>query len=790
MRLASWRRNHPKTAIIVGGLVAVVGGSGFVFTVEALVRADLDRASLESPTRVYARPVMLRPGMRMSRSELRTQLDHLGYREQASGRIDLGTYRLGSWTWTIGRRGFRHYDQFYAGGVATIRLGWNGEITSITSSKGTALSSLLLEPELIRNMHSRSDEDRIPVPLDDIPGHLIDAILAIEDQRFFDHAGLDIRRIVGAAAANVRAMRIKEGASTLTQQLAKNLFLSPRRSGIRKLREMLMALVLEWRHDKDEILAAYLDQVYLGQDGALAVHGVGRAAQYYFGKDVSELEVHESALLAGIIRGPNLYSPLRHTEAATARRNLVLDLMREQGFVSDSDHRRAVARGLGIRRQPEPIPRGRYFTDLVAAQLRSEHGDDVLTRGLAVFTTLDTRLQEIAEAAVRDGLERSERRYPRLSTGDQRLQAALVALDPRTGEVLALVGGRDYRTSQFNRVVLAHRQPGSAFKPIVALSALARTADGDTPSFTLASLLDDAPLSVETPAGTWQPVNYDGRYRGQLTLRKALERSLNVPFARLGMAVGPERIVAVGRALGIESRLRPYPSLALGAFEVTPLELTRAFGVLAAQGYLAPTLTTLSVIDRSGEVVQQAELDRKQVVSADEAYLVTSALRGAVERGTGRGLRAQGFSGPVAAKSGTTNDYRDAWFVGYTPRLAVGVWVGFDDGRSIGLSGASAALPIFARFMAGALGSNGGEEFPMPYGVEVAEVDPATGLLAGPGCWGEREVFLRGTVPERSCSPYWTSRRARSDTRVSDQLRRLWSELRRLWERELGGREE
>ncbi|MDH3455604.1 MAG: PBP1A family penicillin-binding protein [Gemmatimonadota bacterium] len=790
MRLTAWKRNHPRAAIIVGAVATVVGGGTLLFAVEALVRADLDRASLESPTRIYARPVVLRSGASVDRSDLRSQLDRLGYREQTSGRVDVGAYRLGSWTWMIGRRSFRHYDQLYPGDVATIRLGWNGRITSIRTQDGTALSYLLLEPELIRTLHSGSTEDRVPVPLEDIPAHLIDAVLAIEDQRFFEHAGLDVRRIVGAAAANVRAMDIEQGASTLTQQLAKNLFLSPRRSGIRKLREMLMAVVLEWRHTKDDILAAYLNQVYLGQDGALAIHGVGRAAQYYFGKDVSELGLHETALLAGMIRGPNLYSPQRHPETATARRNLVLDRMQQQGFLSESDHRRAVSRALGLRRVPEPTPHGRYFTDLVAGQLRSDYGDDILDRGLAVFTSLDTRLQEIAEAAVHNGLERLEHRYARLSAVGQPLQAALVALDPRTGEVLALVGGRDYRTSQFNRAVLGQRQPGSAFKPIVALSALARNADGDDPAFTLASLLNDAPLSLETPAGTWQPVNYDGRYRGQLTLREALERSLNVPFARLGMAVGPDRIVAVGRALGIESRLQPYPSLALGAFEVTPLELTRAFGVFASQGHLAPTITTLSVIDRSGEIVHQAELDRQQVVSAAEAYLVTSALRGAVERGTGRGLRSHGLSGPVAAKSGTTNDYRDAWFVGYTPDLAVGVWVGFDDGRSVGLSGASAALPIFARFMADALGPAGGEEFPMPYGVEMVEVDPTTGLLAGPGCWGAREVFLRGTAPERSCSPYWTSQRSRSDSRVYGELRRFWSELKRIWERERGGREE
>jgi penicillin-binding protein 1B len=368
------------------------------------------------------------------------------------------------------------------------------------------------------------------------------------------------------------------------------------------------------------------------------------------------------------------------------------------------------------------------------------------------------------------------------------LQAALVALDPRSGEILAMVGGRDYGRSQFNRAVDAHRQPGSAFKPVVALTALAEPRgdqDGSVPEFTLASTLRDEPLTVETPAGPWQPVNYDGRYRGELTLRDALERSLNVPFARLGVAVGAERIVATARDLGITSPLRPYPSIALGAFEVTPLELTRAYGVFAAQGYRAEQHAALAVIDRSGEVLRSAESNGEQVYTPAEAYLVTSALQGAVQRGTGQGLRSLGVRSTVAAKSGTTNDFRDGWFIAYTPSLVVGVWVGFDDGQSLGAPGSRVALPIVGRFLAEALDEYGNEDFPIPSGVEIVDVDPETGLRGGPGCWGEPEVFLRGTAPERSCSPYWaSSRRSRSSSRVVDDLRRLWDELRQLLDRE------
>jgi penicillin-binding protein 1B len=701
--------------------------------------------------------------------------------------VKVGEYYLTSWRWVIGRRAFRHYDRLYPGGLVTVRLDWGRQVAEIRDADGRDLPYLVLEPELIRSVLGDSKEDRVPVPISEVPGHLVEAVITVEDQRFFEHPGIDVTRIVGATLANVQARRVVQGASTLTQQLTKNVFLSPRRSVIRKLREATMSLVLELRHSKREILEAYLNQVYLGQDGALAIHGVGRAAQFYFGKDITQLDVSEAALLAGLIRGPSIYSPIRHPDRAKSRRDLVLRLMYEDERISTEEYEEAIESRLVLRDKPERTRSGRYFTDYVADELRARLGEDLLEGGVAVFTTLDLELQQIAEEAVRDGLARLERRYEHLGRDGSPLQAALVAINPRTGEILAMVGGRDYGQSQFNRAVHARRQPGSAFKPVVALTALTRPRgdEWEVPAFTLASVLEDEPFAVETPTGLWQPVNFDERFRGELTLREALERSLNVPFARVGMAVGPDRIVETGRALGIESPLDAYPSIALGAFEVTPLELTRAFGVFAAEGFLAEPHATLSVIDRSGEALSQAELVGDQPFSAAETYLVTSALLGAVRRGTGRGLRSLGFEGEVAAKSGTTNDFRDGWFVGYTPNLAIGVWVGFDDGTSMNLTGSRAALPIFGQFLVEALGPYGDERFHRPDGVEIVEIDQDTGLLAGPGCWGEPEVFLRGTAPERSCSPYWSpSRRSRSSARVSGQVERLLGELRRLLDRD------
>ena len=771
MSVRTWLRDKSKVQLATSALLFLALGSATAVSMEAFVRARLSDSMLSAPTRFYARPIVVEPGMELERDRVENSLRRLGY-EKASGRkVGIGEYRLDSRSWTIGRRAFRIYDQVDHGGVAVVRLGYGNRVSEIRDANGARLSTLALEPEVIRSIHGSIFEDRIPISLSNAPGHLMDAVLAIEDQRFFEHDGLDPRRVGGAAIANVRARRIVQGASTITQQLAKNLFLTPRRSITRKLREVAMSRALERRYSKQEILEAYLNEVYLGQNGAFAIHGVGRAAQFFFGKDVSQLTIGESALLAGIIRGPSLYSPFRNPEGAKVRRDLVLSRMLALDMISESVFGEAAEQSLGLRSKPLRARSGRYFIDFAAEQLRGDIGNGGKQRGLSVFTTLDMGLQQAAEKAVHDGLVELERYYPRLASDSAPLQAALVALDPRTGEVLAMVGGRDYGQSQFNRAVQARRQPGSSFKPIVALAALTLERDQraeDGPVFTLASVLDDRPLSVQTPAGLWEPDNYDGEFRGPVTLREAIEGSLNVPFARLGMAVGPENIVETAQALGIHNYLNPVLSLALGSSEVSPLELTQAYNVLAAGGYRADINSILGVLGGKSQIVSRRILTGEQVFDPAETYLITSALRGAVERGTGRALRSSGYRGPVAAKSGTTNQFRDAWFIGYTPSLTVGVWVGFDDGRSIGLSGSRAALPIFGQFLVDAEGTFGDTEFDIPYGLEVADVDRETGLLGGPGCSGEPEVFLRGTVPESSCSPSWGStRRYRTSTSSS-----------------------
>ena len=712
----------------------------------------LAERELAVPSRIYARPLVLVPGARVSERVAATHLHAAGYRPAAKSPPTLGEYQLDARRWQIGRRGFRYPDGFEPAGVATVELDAAGLVRSIAGPDGEPLDALLLDPELLAVLYGAGGQDRRLVPLDRIPKPVIDAVLAAEDQRFYEHHGVDWVRLGGALVSNVRARRTVQGGSTLTQQLVKNLYLGSERTLWRKLREACLAVLLELRHDKAEILEAYLNQIYLGQNGALSIYGVERASQFYFGKSVEAVNLEEAALLAALIPAPNRYTPLRHPEAALARRNLVLRLMREQGRIPPAAERAAAAQPIRLAETQPPAPPGSYFVEWVQHDLEAHVGEPALSEaGLSIFSTLDAGFQRAAESALADGLAALERRHPGLRRGERRPEAALVALDPTNGDVLALVGGRDAARSAFDRAVSARRQPGSLMKPIVAAAALSR--EGNDHVLTLASILQDEPLQVVVPEGVWRPVNFDGRSRGPVTLREALEQSLNVPFARLGLEVGLVRVVETARRFGISGALRPVPSVSLGAFEVTPLEITAAYGVFASGGVRAWPRHTLAVLQPDGRVRGGQNVRRERVLQADETHLVVSAMRGVVERGTARSLRSLGVRAPVAGKTGTSDGARDAWFIGFTPDLVVGVWVGFDGREQLGLTGAEAALPIFAAFAQGALARAQPKPFALPARIEVVEIDPKTGLRAGPGCRGRDEIFLRGTAPEKRCAP-------------------------------------
>jgi penicillin-binding protein 1B len=627
-------------------------------------------------------------------------------------------------------------------------------------------------PVAIGTVNGAALEWRIPVALNAVPANVVQAVLAVEDQRFYQHHGLDLRRIAGAFIADIRARGIAQGGSTITQQLAKNLFLSADRTPIRKLREAAMALMLEARYTKAQILQAYLNEIYLGQDGARAIHGVGAASRYYFGKDVGRLSLAESAQLAGMISAPNRDAATRHSDAARDRRDMVLALMAQQQRISPDAAARAERATITTTSHGGRALDARFFRDFVVDNLHAH----LAGRGDAVYTTLDARLQQAAERAIG--------RVPVHGA-----QVALVAIDPRDGDVLAMVGGRDYSASQFNRATSAERQPGSAFKPIVALAAL-EPSRGKAPAFTLASSIEDEPLSVSTPSGPWTPADYDGDFRGPVTLREAMEQSLNVPFARVGLTVGPTRIVDDARRLGITSPLRAVPSIALGTSEVTLLELVRAYGVLSQSGRLASTRAVEATGVNGGRAVLDPSASPVQVVDSAVAFLVTSSLEGVVTRGTGRALDVDDHLGGIAGKTGTSSDWRDAWFIAYSPDIVVGVWVGFDDQRSLHMTGAGAALPVVASFLAQVTPDGGWPAFEQPAGVTEANVIGPDGAS---GDCDTREVFLDGTQPpDAECMPVdlpdwgavqrWSRGLARDTHGLEQQARAL---ITRLIQREL-----
>jgi len=744
-----------------GLVLVVVSTTVFGFQAfESRVARAFEAEEALAPVRVYARPLVLRRGDRVFAARLRGELQRRGYVRTVARTPGIGEFRMSDREWRIGRRAIRIGPLFDPGGTVRVRLDGSGRIRAITDAAGNVLSGLILDPEEVGAFPGADGRDRMPVRLTEMPVHLVDAVLTAEDRRFRAHSGLDLRRIAGAMLADLRERRLAQGGSTVTQQLARTLFLSPKRSVRRKVREVAIAFALERRFSKDRLLEAYLNHIYLGQNRGTAIHGVGRASRFFFDKDVSELEVQESAMLAGIIRGPSIYSPHRHPQRARARRDLVLSLMRQRGLLSDDEAATALAAEVAIVPLQEPAGDTRWYLDYLQHELAESVPGGLQSAGVTVIATLEPTLQRTAERVVAREIQRLERARPRLAQQALPLQAALVALDPRTGEVLAMIGGRSYGQSQFNRATEARRQPGSAFKPIVTLAAIKRDA---RPSFTLASVLEDEPFELDMPTGRWAPTNYDRQFRGRISLRQALEESRNVPFARLGQEIGAERIVATARTLGIESPLVPVPSLSLGASEVTLLELTAAYSVFAAEGERTPPHAVRTALDPDGARIEKAGLVRsRRVISPAEAYLVTSALRGVVEAGTGAGVRAAGYHGPVAAKTGTTNESRDAWFVGYTPGLAVGVWVGFDDGTPLRLTGSQAALPIFAGFLRETLGPDGERDFRVPGGLEWREV--STAKERGFECEGQEEVFLAGTAPRDACSgwgPRWLRTRLR-----------------------------
>ncbi|MCI0409860.1 MAG: transglycosylase domain-containing protein, partial [Acidobacteria bacterium] len=577
--------------------------------------------------------------------------------------------------------------------------------------------------------------------------------VAAEDPKFFGHEGVDWDAVKESLETNVRKARFARGGSTITQQLAKNLYANRKRDLISKALETAAAVMLEARYTKNQILEAYLNEVYMGQRGPVAVSGMGEAARFYFRKRPSELTLNESALLAGMISSPGMYNPYRHPQAALARRNRVLKSMVETGDLKEKAHLAAKSKDLGVTRQRSVNYRAPYLVDFLEEEVRRVFPDSPPSgAGLRIFSTVDPDLQEQAEEALGAGLERLERGYPVLRKNPAgSLQGALVALRVSDGSILALVGGRDYRVSQFNRTYQAHRQPGSLFKPFVYLAGFDRAQFDPSFSFSAATPLDDSPLQLVSGGKPYSPQNYDHEFHGTVTARRALEESINVATIRAATQVGLDHVSTLARRCGVESPLPQVPSLALGTAEVTPLEMAAAYTTLASGGIRNPVRAIRAVTDRLGRSLEPQESPSTRVLSPQAAYLITDLLKGVLSRGTASSAASLGFSGVAAGKTGTTDDLRDAWFAGYTPEVLALVWVGYDDNRALGLTGAQAALPIWVDFMMGS-GSVTEAEFSEPEGMVREEVDPETGQLATWKCRETiEELFIEGTEPVQRC---------------------------------------
>lgn len=725
-------------ALVLAGLL--VAGAAGTWHLHRQVEARWSSHAPRLPSRVYAAPTTLYPGLPMTRARLSAELRARGYREAEELPLEAGRFRPVGDRLRVHLRAAelpppreRREDRtlvvrFADGAVASMRDLRAGEQVAV-AELAPHRTAVLLDERMVR---------REPVALDSVPEQLVGAVLAVEDRRFREHAGIDLRRILAAAVHDLRVGRLDQGASTITQQLVRSYWLEKDKTFPRKLREAIMALLLEASHEKDEILEAYLNEVYLGQAGSMSLAGVGVAARHYFGRDVQELELAESALLAGLIRAPNRYDPFRRPEAARARRDLVLRAMEREGLIDA--RQRAAAAGADLPTAPEerPVNAAPWYVDHVQEELEARYSREALEReGLRIWTALEPRIQRKARRAVQEGLEGLEARRPglRREEDQDRLQAALVAVDPRTGDLLALVGGRGWGESQFNRATRARRQPGSLFKPFVLLAALADTADRRT----LATALPDSSFAIESGGERWAPRNYDGREHGMVTLREAVVHSYNLAAARLGLEVGLEEVAATGRALGLPGPMRPLPSLSLGAFEATPLEMAGAYAALAGGGLRPRVLSVLAVAGPDGEPLASGPTTVRRVAPAGPVHLVNRTLQGVLDEGTAASAESLGYDGPAAGKTGTSSGYRDAWFVGYTPELVTVVWVGFDDGRSLGVDGAGAALPIWVRFMESLDRSFG--DFQAPPGVTRARV-------RGPEDECFEELFLEGTVPE------------------------------------------
>ena len=752
--------------LLCSGLLLLLAGAGtfayYYVLFSRMIDARLSGEAFGNTSQVYSSPRRIYQGEPIAQREVLAQLQRAGYfdREVDGSR---GEYAVSGSSLSI-----RPSASSFFGGENALRVSFEGgRIARIAElGKGAELYSAEIEPELLTNLFDTAREKRRVVRMDQLPKVLVDAVLAAEDKRFFEHPGFDPVRIVGAAWADLRHHNAGQGASTLTMQLARSLFFSTERTWKRKVAETLVALELEQRFSKQQLFELYANEIYLGNRGSFAIRGFGQGAQAYFGKDVHDLTLAEAAFLAGIIRAPNRYSSAdSRPERAAEPRDRVLAQMVDDGLITAAQQADARRLPLKLARGGMETSSAPFFVDMVKDHLLEHLSEsDLTSQSYRVYTSLDPRLERAAVEAVQAGVQEVDaqlkRKYERWAKESKRkgspeavphAQVALVALDPRTGEVLALVGGRDYGFSQLNHA-LARRQPGSAFKPFVYLAAFENEVDGIDPQLTPLSTVVDEPTTFQFDGNEYAPDNFGEKFYGTVTLREALTHSLNVATVRVAELVGYKRVVDVVRQAGLDPHIQPTPAMALGAYEMTPLDVAAAYTIFAAGGVRAEPMFIEGVTDAGGQWIEHGSPHTRPAIDPRTAYIVTNILQDVVNHGTGYPVRQRGFMAPAAGKTGTSHD---GWFAGFTSNLICVVWVGFDDNRELGLAGGNSAAPIWAEFMKRAIALPDYaqvRDFVPPDGVSMVAIDPETLERATPLCPVTRaEAFLAGTEPGQYC---------------------------------------
>jgi penicillin-binding protein 1B len=721
-----------------------------------LINQQLTGQIFQNTSRVYSAPGHIYVGEPLRPGELASYLLRAGYQE---GKVpgSPGEYRVVASTVEV-----RPSVDSYFRGANALRVDFSGSgISRIGQlSNGLARDSAEIEPELITNLFDSSREKRRVIRFDDLPGHLVNAVLAAEDKRFFEHGGLDVIRVVGAAIADVRAGHKAQGASTIDMQVARSFFFTTKREWTRKAKEVLMAFEIDQRFSKQQIFELYANEVYLGNRGSFAIRGFGEAAQAYFGKDVRELTLGESAFIAGIIRAPNRYSAAeRHMDRAIEARDRVLGQMVEDGYIKSDEEAAAKKAKLKFMSGGLESSAAPYFVDMVKDHLLEQYSEsDLQTQSFRIYTTLDPDLQRVASVAVQNGMQQVDKllakRYAlwkKMGQPVPQAQVALVALDPSTGEIRALIGGRNYGESQLNHA-LARRQPGSSFKPFVYAAAFDNAAQNFQPVVTPVTTVEDVPTTFQFDGKDYTPDNFGQEFYGTVTVRDALIHSLNVGTIKVAEMIGYQRVVDVARQMGLGTNIQATPAVALGAYEMTPIDVAAGYTPFATNGVRAEPLFLRNVYAADGGLEESTTPRTRTVLDPRVAYLTTTLLEDVINRGTGVTVRSLGFTRPAAGKTGTS---RDGWFAGFTSNLLCVIWIGFDDNRDLGLSGSQSAAPMWADFMKRAVALpvySKTQEFEPPPGVVAESIDPQTGQLSTPSCpQTEQEVFVAGSEPTQFC---------------------------------------